>query len=268
MVLINRDDQGRIPIIAGNWKMNKSAEEAVNLVDDMLEDLEVFEGVEIVVAPAFVALYPVWEQLQESRVKLAAQNMYYKDSGAFTGEVSPLMLRELCDYVIIGHSERRQYFHETDEDVNLKVQAAFRHDLTPIMAIGETLAQRQADQTADVIVRQLKGGLKDIGPADMASLVIAYEPIWAIGTGLAATGEQANVVTKLIRDTVAGLYDETIAQQIRIQYGGSVTGDNIAEFISQPDIDGALVGGASLKPVDFIKIVATTQEITFKKQQG
>lgn len=267
MVQINRGESKvrRTPIIAGNWKMNKTVEEALALVDEMLDDLEVFEGVEIVLAPPFVALYSVMELLEDTEIKLAAQNMHDRDNGAYTGEISPLMLREICDYVIIGHSERRKYFHETDEEVNLKVKAALKHDLTPIVAVGESLEEREAGQTNTKIVSQLRLGLAGLNPADAAGIVVAYEPIWAIGTGLAATGEMANEVCSLIRQTLGELFGSEVAAQIRIQYGGSVTGDNISEFMRQPDIDGALVGGASLKAAEFVKIVAQTQEANLRK---
>src|SRR3954447_13824307 len=189
MVQINRREikVQRVPIIVGNWKMNKTVEEALALVDEIMDDLEVFEGVETVLAPPFVALYPIMELLDDTDIKLAAQNMHAMDSGAYTGEISSLMLREMCDYVILGHSERRKYFHETDEEVNQKVKAALKHDLTPIVAIGESLEERDTGHTDEKIISQLHLGLAGLNPADAASIVVAYEPIWAIGTGLAAT---------------------------------------------------------------------------------
>jgi triosephosphate isomerase len=268
MPLINRGGGGavrRTPIIAGNWKMNKTVDEALTLVDDMLDDLDAIEGVEVVLCPPFVALYSVLDLLEDSNIGLGAQNMYYQDSGAYTGEISPLMLREMCDYVIIGHSERRQYFGETDETVNLKVKAALKHDLRAIMAVGENLDQRQAGETEAFVTGQVRNGLAGIAAADMPSIVIAYEPIWAIGTGKAATGEMGQEVCGLIRRTLADMYGQEVASQVRIQYGGSVTAKNIIEFMSQPDIDGALVGGASLKAEEFIEIVAKTQEVSLKK---
>ncbi len=268
MLQINRGESNivkRTPIIAANWKMNKTVEEGIALVDDMLEDLDSFEGIDIVLALPYISLYPIWELLEDTQIKLAAQNMYHLDSGAFTGEISPLMLREMCDFVIIGHSERRRYFGETDETVNQKVKAALKHDLTPIVAVGESLEQREAGQTSPVITSQLQIGLRDLSPADAASLVIAYEPLWAIGTGVPATGAIANEVARLIRETLAGLFGPEVAAQIRIQYGGSVTGDNISEFMAQSDIDGALVGGASLKAPEFVKIVAVSQATNLKK---
>lgn len=273
MVQINRGGTNpqprRKPIIAGNWKMNRTVEEAFTLVDEMLDDLSAFEeAVEVVLIPPFMALYPIVMDVLEdtySNIKVGAQNMYHKESGAFTGEVSPLMLREVCDYVLIGHSERRAYFGETDEEVNLKVKAAIKHDLTPIVAVGENLEQREAGQTNEWVANQVRKGLDGVNTEDAATLVIAYEPIWAIGTGRAANGPMANEVCQIIRQTLAELFGEIIANKIRIQYGGSVTGDNISEFMAQPDIDGALVGGASLKSADFIKIVAKTQEVYVNK---
>jgi len=246
----------RLPIIAGNWKMNTTVDEAVALVRDMLGGLDDIGGVEKVVCPPFVSLCEVKPVLEKSSVKLGAQNMHFEEKGAFTGEVSPGMLAGLCQYVIVGHSERRQYFGETDEIVNRKVKAAFKFKLLPIMCVGETLAENEAGKTEEVVTRQVKKGLAGIDRA--GGLVIAYEPIWAIGTGKAATGKQANVTIGLIRRTVRELYGEDVAQGLRIQYGGSVTAANIVEFISQPEIDGGLVGGASLKAPDFVSIVEQT----------
>lgn len=272
MVQINRGNNSqpppppqRIPVIAGNWKMNKTVEEALTLIDEMMDDLDAYEAVEVVLCPPFMALSPVMDLVEDTNLKLGAQNMYYKESGAYTGEISPLMLREICDYVILGHSERRMYFHETDEDINLKVKAALKHDLVPIIAVGENLEQREAGQTEALIARQVEIALSEVNSFDAATVIIAYEPLWAIGTGRAASGQAANQVCQFIRRTIARRYDQGVANQVRIQYGGSVTGDNIAEFMSQPDIDGALVGGASLKAADFVKIVARTQEAVAKK---
>jgi triosephosphate isomerase (TIM) len=273
MVVISRNEVNkprRTPIIAGNWKMNKTVEEAVNLVDEMLEDLTVFQGnIEIVLIPPFLALYPIVVDVLEDTygdIKIGAQNMYHKDNGAFTGEISPLMLREVCDYVLIGHSERRTLFSETDNEVNLKVKAAFRHDLTPIVAVGENLEIREAGNTNEHVAGQIRRGLDGIPQAEAGGLVIAYEPIWAIGTGRAATGEMANEVCAVIRQTLGEMFGTDVAGQIRIQYGGSVTPDNITEFMAQPDIDGALVGGASLKAADFVRILAKTQEVYAAKK--
>ena len=246
----------RLPIIAGNWKMNTTVDEAVALVRDMLGGLEEIGGVEKVVCPPFVSLAEVKPVLDKSSVKLGAQNLHFEEKGAYTGEVSPVMLAHMCEYVIVGHSERRQYFGETDEIVNRKVKAALKFNLKPIMCVGETLAENEAGKTEEVVTRQVKKGLAGVDKAD--GLVIAYEPIWAIGTGKAATGKQANTTIGLIRRTVRELYGEDVAQGLRIQYGGSVTGANIVEFISQPEIDGGLVGGASLKAADFVSIVEQT----------
>jgi triosephosphate isomerase len=246
----------RLPIIAGNWKMNTTVDEAVALVRDMLGGLQDIGGVEKVVCPPFVSLAEVKTVLEKSSVKLGAQNLHFEEKGAFTGEVSPVMLAHLCEYVIVGHSERRQYFGETDEIVNRKVKVALKFNLKPIMCVGETLAENDAGKTEEVVTRQVKKGLAGVDKAD--GLVIAYEPIWAIGTGKAATGKQANATIGLIRRTVQGLYGADLAGSLRIQYGGSVTGANIVEFISQPEIDGGLVGGASLKAADFVSIVEQT----------
>lgn len=246
----------RLPIIAGNWKMNTTVDEAVALVRDMLGGLDDIGGVEKVVCPPFVSLAEVKPVLDKSSVKLGAQNLHFEEKGAYTGEVSPVMLAHMCEYVIVGHSERRQYFGETDEIVNRKVKAALKFNLKPIMCVGETLAENEAGKTEEVVTRQVKKGLAGVDKAD--GLVIAYEPIWAIGTGKAATGKQANTTIGLIRRTVRELYGEDVAQGLRIQYGGSVTGANIVEFISQPEIDGGLVGGASLKAADFVSIVEQT----------
>jgi triosephosphate isomerase len=246
----------RLPIIAGNWKMNTTVDEAMALVRDMLGGLEDIGGVEKVVCPPFVSLAEVKPVLDKSSVRLGAQNMHFEEKGAYTGEVSPVMLAHLCEYVIVGHSERRQYFGETDDIVNRKVKAALKFNLKPIMCVGETLAENEAEKTEEVVTRQVKKGLAGVDRAD--GLVIAYEPIWAIGTGKAATGKQANATIGLIRRTVQELYGADVAQGLRIQYGGSVTGANIVEFISQPEIDGGLVGGASLKAADFVSIVEQT----------
>ncbi len=255
----------RIPIIAGNWKMNTTVDEALNLVDDMVEDLEVLDGVDKVICPPFVALYSVLDLLEETHIWLGAQDMHWEEQGAFTGEISPLMLRDICDFVIIGHSERRTLFGETDADVNRKVKAAIRHDIVPIIAIGENLAQNEAGQTNEIVTGQLRAALEGVAAEDAVEVVVAYEPIWAIGTGKAANGEYANQVATVIRQTLADLYSPELAQQVRIQYGGSVNAKNIEEFMSQPEIDGALVGGASLKAAEFIQIVAKTLEASSKK---
>ncbi len=252
----------RIPIIAGNWKMNKTNSEAVALVQALGAPLQGIKGVDKVVCPTFVALAAVAPLCKQYGIGLGAQDVYWEKSGAFTGEVAPGMLAELCQYVIIGHSERRQYFGETDETVNKKVKAAFAAGLTPIMCVGEVLAQYEAGQTAQVVGTQLRGGLAGIEPALVAKMVIAYEPVWAIGTGKAATTADAQgVIGGCVRPTVAELYGNDVAQAVRIQYGGSANAANIADYMSQPDIDGALVGGASLKAPDFIAMIEATAKV-------
>jgi triosephosphate isomerase len=249
----------RIPFVAGNWKMNTTAAEAERLVLEMLEKLDSIEGVEKVLCPPFVSLVGISMMLQSSSIKLGAQNMYFEDKGAYTGEISPLMLRELCEFVILGHSERRWYFGETDEIVSKKVKAALANKLKPILCVGERLEENEAGKTEEVVNRQMTAALSGIEP--VRDLVIAYEPVWAIGTGKAASGKQAAATIQFIRDVVAKLRNKSIAQDLRILYGGSVTGANIAEFISHPEIDGVLVGGASLKAKEFVAIVEKTAEI-------
>ena len=255
----------RKPIIAGNWKMNTTVEEALALVDQMRELDNVTGVADVVFCPPSVSLYALRAHLHETHFGLGAQNMYIQEKGAFTGEVSPLMLAGICQYVILGHSERRQYFKETDEFINQKVKLALKHALTPIVCVGETLAQYEAGDTDTVVSTQVKGVLADLSAEQVAGLVIAYEPVWAIGTGKAATAEGAQKVIAMIRSVVAKLYDKATANAVRIQYGGSVTAANIAEIISQPDIDGGLVGGASLKPAEFIAICVKTAELRGKR---
>ena len=249
----------RIPMIAGNWKMNTTVSEAQKLVKEMLPGLEKLGGVEKVLCPPFVSLIPVRKLLRGTSVKLGAQNMYFAEKGAYTGEISAQMVAELCDYVIIGHSERRNIFGETDSMVNKKVQAALKIHLTPILCIGEKLEENEAGRTREVVTGQLRAALEGITAP--GGLVIAYEPVWAIGTGKAATGKQANKTIALIRSTINELYGEKAASNVRILYGGSVTPANIMEFMPQPEIDGALVGGASIKAVDFYGIVSKTAEL-------
>ena len=249
----------RVPMIAGNWKMNTTVNEAVKLVGEMRPLLDPINNVEKVVCPPFVSLTAVREILKGSSVKLGAQNMYFEEKGAYTGEVSPLMLSGLCEYVILGHSERRQYFGETNEIINKKVRAALKAGVKPILCVGESLAQYEAGKTEAVVTDHVTGSLKDI-PAS-ANLVIAYEPVWAIGTGRAATSEQANKIIGIVRKIVAKLYGDSFAQSLRILYGGSVTPDNIAELMGQPEIDGGLVGGASLKVDAFTSIVKQTSQV-------
>lgn len=245
----------RTPLVAGNWKMNKTAAEARRLVTEQLPALQAVKNVQRVLCPPFPALMTVAELLAGTDIGLGAQNLHWESSGAFTGEVSPQMVREFCQYVIIGHSERRTYFGETDQTVNRRIKAALGIGLIPIVCIGETLAENEAGQTADVLKRQIVEGLKDLTIEQGAALVIAYEPVWAIGTGRAASGEGANaVVADSIRPALKTVFNAQVSQGIQVLYGGSVTGANAAEFFGQPEIDGALVGGASLKP-DFIQIV-------------
>lgn len=246
----------RKPIIAGNWKMFKTVTEAVTLVREMRSDLGALGEVERVLCPPFTSLSVVAELVKGTDLKVGAQNMHWEDQGAFTGEVSPLMVKELCQYVIIGHSERRQYFGETDESVNRKVKTALKHGLIPIICVGENLAQNEAGLTDSFVSGQVRAALADVGAAQVSGLVIAYEPIWAIGTGKAATGNLANrTIGTAVRGTINQLYGAQTAQSVRIQYGGSVSPDNISEFMSQPEIDGALVGGASLVVAKFVQIV-------------
>ena len=252
----------RTPIIAGNWKMNKTIAEATALVREMRRELNEIEGVEKVLCPPFTALSAVAELIQATKIKLGAQDMHWEEKGAYTSAISPLMLKELCQYVIIGHSERRQYFGETDERVNRKVKAALQHGLNPIICVGENLEQNEAGQTKAWVSGQVRAALRDLTAEQVKGLVIAYEPIWAIGTGKPATGAGANAIIGLvIRGTVASMFDESTAQALRIQYGGSVNPDNIAEFMTQPDIDGALVGGASLVAAKFVPITRQAAKI-------
>jgi triosephosphate isomerase len=245
----------RMPLIAGNWKMNTLREEAIALVKALRERVDGARGVEMLVCPPYPYLVDVREALEGSAIRVGAQNAHWEEKGAFTGEVSITQVAEVCEYVIIGHSERRQYFGETDETVNLRVKAALAHGMKPIMCVGETLEQRQRGETVDVLVRQTRGGL-DGADAD-ATFVIAYEPVWAIGTGLAADGATAEEAIALIRRTAREMCGN-VADEMRILYGGSVTPENIGEFVTQADIDGGLVGGASLKAESFAGIIEAT----------
>jgi triosephosphate isomerase len=236
-----------------------SVADARHLVSEMVPGLQSKIGVDKVVCPPYTALLAVASLLEGSDIHLGAQNMYWEAAGAYTGEVSPKMISEFCEYVILGHSERRAYFNETDQDVNRKVQAAFDHGLTPIMCVGETLEDYESNRTFDVVFRQVNLGLSgiefELGESKFPNLVIAYEPIWAIGTGRAATPQDANrVIAEVVRTALAELYGDNIAQKIRVLYGGSVNGENAKDFFVQSEIDGALVGGASLKATEFIQI--------------
>jgi len=247
----------RRTFIAGNWKMNKTVAEATALVRELRSAVSmVRDRVEIAVAPPFTALHPVAKALEDSNISLAGQNCHAEASGAFTGEVAAPMLKEVgCSWVILGHSERRQYFGETDAGVNRKVAAVLKAGMLPIICVGETLAEREAGKTLSVVETQVRGCLAGFGKDEGAKFVIAYEPVWAIGTGKTATTRQAQEVHEHIRGLLVQLWGRDAAEAVRIQYGGSVKADNAAELLSQPDIDGALVGGASLKVADFATIV-------------
>ena len=245
----------RKPIIAGNWKMNKTVDEAVKMIEE-LKPLVKDATCDVVVCPTFVCLDAVKKAVAGSNIKVAAQNMHFEESGAFTGEVAPGMLEAMgIDYVVLGHSERREYFNETDEALNKKVKAAFAHNITPILCCGETLEQREAGVTDDFIACQIKVDMAGLTNEQAAKVVIAYEPIWAIGTGKTATKEQANETISAIRKVVEGMYGKEVADAIRIQYGGSVKPNTIKDQMAMSDIDGALVGGASLAANDFAAIV-------------
>jgi len=252
----------RKPIIAGNWKMYKTLKDGQELVVALRRDLFNIENVDIVVCPPYTLLAYLADALETSNIAVGGQNLYWQDEGAFTGEVSPVMLKDAgCRYVIIGHSERRQFFGETNENVNKKIKASLKNGLIPIVCVGENRQERESNNTFKVIESHIKGALVEISPEDMLKIVIAYEPVWAIGTGLTATPEQAQEVHKFIRDLLKELYQEEISSQIRIQYGGSVKPDNITELINKPDVDGALVGGASLKADSFSQIVTKASEV-------
>jgi triosephosphate isomerase len=245
----------RKPFVAGNWKMNKTAAEARELVAAMLPPLREIANVEKVLCPPFTSLAAVSAALAGTDIGLGAQNMHWEEKGAFTGEVAPNMVKEFCRYIIIGHSERRAYFGETDETVNRKLGSALKFDLTPIVCVGETLDQYEAGLTGEVVSRQIKLGFMGVGSASAARIVVAYEPVWAIGTGKASSGGNADgVVRQVIRPALSEMFNEKAAQSIRVLYGGSVTAANASEFFSQPEIDGALVGGASLKSDEFVAI--------------
>ena len=245
----------RKPFVAGNWKMNKTIAETRDLVSKMSEQLRGISGVEKVLCPPFMSLIAASALLEGSGIGLGAQNMHWEEKGAFTGELAPNMVKEFCGYVIIGHSERRALFGETDEHVNRKLRAAMKAGLIPIVCVGETLDEYESGRTGEVVSRQIKLGFADVDSASASRIVVAYEPVWAIGTGKASSGENANgVVRQVIRRALSEAFNENVAQSIRVLYGGSVTASNASEFFSQPEIDGALVGGASLKPDEFVAI--------------
>jgi triosephosphate isomerase (TIM) len=251
----------RTPIIAGNWKMHKTVAESIAFVKELVPALEAYSGVERVVAPVFVAVPAVAETLKDTPIKVSAQNVHWQDSGAFTSQIAPGMLQGLVEYVIIGHSEVRQYLYETDEMINKKARALLDHGLKPILCVGESLEQNESGKTESFVSGQVRAALDGISADDMTRIVIAYEPIWAIGTGKNASGEIANnIIGGTIRNTLKSLYGNTVADAVRIQYGGSVKPDNMAEYMSQPDIDGALVGGASLQVGSFTDLVRIAAE--------
>jgi len=251
----------RRPLIAGNWKMYKSPSQAKALIQELLPKLAGQDHCDIVLAPPFVCLAVVRDQIRSTAIRLGAQNCFWESEGAFTGEVSAPMLRDLgCEYVIIGHSERRQYFGETDETVAKKLKAAVAAELMPIFCLGETLQEREAGHCEIVVKRQLEKGLASLTPPDILRMIIAYEPIWAIGTGKTATPQMAQEVHGYLRRRLAHLYGESTAQSVRILYGGSVKPDNAADLMMRPDIDGALVGGASLQAESFTAIVSNSNQ--------
>jgi triosephosphate isomerase len=247
----------RKTLIAGNWKMNNDVEQSLKLVESLIELSNIFdENVDVLICPAYTSLYAVKQAINGTKIKIGAQNMHFEDKGAYTGEVSPVMLKNIgIEYVIIGHSERRQYFSETDEIVNKKLKSALKYDIIPILCVGETLEQREEKKEKETVKNQIIKAFKDIEPSDAKKITVAYEPIWAIGTGINATNEQANEMASFIRKCISEIYDNVFADKIIIQYGGSVKGDNAKDLLSQTDIDGALVGGASLKADEFLKII-------------
>ncbi|HVU10424.1 MAG TPA: triose-phosphate isomerase [Phototrophicaceae bacterium] len=252
----------RMPIIAGNWKMFKTVAESVAFVEELAPKLEAFSNVERVVCPPFTALDAVARALKGTSLKVGAQNVHWEESGAFTSQISPPMLQGLVEYVIIGHSECRQYLHETDADVNRKAKAALAHGLKPIIAVGESLSQNEAGETNVFVSGQVRAALLDISAVDVQNVVIAYEPIWAIGTGRSASGAIAEeIIGGVIRSELQHLYGEAVANTIRIQYGGSVKPGNMTEYMGQVDVDGALVGGASLKVDDFVKLIEVAASV-------
>jgi triosephosphate isomerase len=245
----------RKPIIAGNWKMFKTISESLSFVSEVKGKAEV-DGVESVLCAPYTNLPALVEAVKGTSIKIGAQNMHWEENGAFTGEISGVMLADLgVHYVILGHSERRQYFAETDETVNKKAHAAFKYGITPIICVGEKLEEREAGQTKEVCRVQTEGALQGLSAEQVSAAVIAYEPIWAIGTGKSSTADDANEVTSYIREVIANLYSTEVANAVRIQYGGSVKPNNVNEYMSKSDIDGALVGGASLEPASYIALV-------------
>jgi triosephosphate isomerase len=246
----------RKKVIAGNWKMNKTLSEANQFIEEAVKQVTNHENVEAIVCAPFPYLASLVEKTKGSSIKISAQNMHYADDGAYTGEVSPVMLKDIgVTHVVIGHSERREYFAETDETVNKKTHAAFNHGLTPIVCVGESLEQREANETMNHVETQVKNAIAGLSETQVADTIIAYEPIWAIGTGKTASDEEANEVCTHIRNVIKDVTSEEIAEKVIIQYGGSVKPDNIEALLTQSDIDGALVGGASLETTSFVQLV-------------
>ncbi len=252
----------RKPILAGNWKLNKTIKESIELVTLLKRGLRDTQSVDIVVCPPYTALSDVSEALLDTEIRVGGQNLYWEEKGAFTGEVSAALLKDAgATYVIIGHSERRQFFHETHETVNRKTKAALKAGLTPITCVGETLAEREKDMTFKILEGQLAGAFTDFSASDAQKVVLAYEPVWAIGTGKVATPQQAQEVHAFVRGWLVKRFGQDTANSIRIQYGGSVKPDNIAELMREEDIDGALIGGASLDAQSFVDIIKNTQAV-------
>ncbi len=250
----------RKKIVIANWKMHTTVTEAVNLADAIKKGLKSIKNLnlDIVLCPPFISIYPLKEALSKSKIGLGAQNIFYQEKGAFTGEVSVLMLKGLCRYVILGHSERRQNFGETDEEVAKKARLSLKHGIFPVICVGETLFQRESEQGAKAVINQVQETIKDVTSLSAQKLIFAYEPVWAIstsGTGMIATPEDADQMIILIRKILAGKFTSKVAEKIRILYGGSVDGDNVASFTSQPGVDGVLVGGASIRGGEFLKII-------------
>ena len=251
----------RTPIVVANWKLNKTVSEAVRFASALRDMVSDVGGVEVAVAPAFTGLSSVASTLEGSNILLSAQDVFWEDNGAFTGEISPAMLKDVgCEYVIIGHSERRQYFGETNEAVNRKVKAALSNDLKPILCVGESLEDREAGRTESVIEDHVRNGIAGISPDAILSTVVAYEPVWAIGTGVTAAPDQAQNAHIFIRSLLSEMYSVDLAAEVRIQYGGSVKPDNTSELMAQPDVDGALVGSASLEVESFAQIVKSANK--------
>ncbi|MCK5022425.1 MAG: triose-phosphate isomerase [Candidatus Pacebacteria bacterium] len=250
----------RIPVIAGNWKMNKTIVESVSLVKELKDFVRGIKGVDIVVCPPFTSLWVVKEIINGTNIHLGAQNMYWETKGAFTGETSSLMLKDVgCEYVILGHSERRQYFKEASEEVAKKTKAALSVNLTPIVCVGENLEERESGKTESIIEQEIKALFPKIDSTLAARIIVAYEPIWAIGTGRSSSSQDANLIIKFIRELFSSEYGSKVTERIRILYGGSVNPKNISEFINESDIDGALVGGVSLHALSFSQIVKATE---------